>query len=249
MADEVKAPGSEQQQTPEQAIPQALVEEPNKEETIGEALEKAEENIKKEEQRMVPEAVLLEYKNQNKELKRDIKELKTLIESGATPREISEDLQAIATEHNVDPNFLKRLARSIKLEAERDMEEKFASDIKPIKERERAERMEVIFNTHYNKAIEVMPEFKDVANREVIKQLTLIPANANKTFAQILQETYGHLVGGKRTMETSRTRRGETIGEIDYSRAAKDSAYFDQIMADPELKKKYNENLGKRLRM
>jgi len=58
--------------------------------TIEETLEKMEAKDKLE-PRLVPQAVLLEYKNQNKELKRDIKELKGLIESGATKKEVSED--------------------------------------------------------------------------------------------------------------------------------------------------------------
>jgi len=247
MADEAKIPEGELKPL-EPVNPQAGAEEPKREETIGEALEKAKEDVKKDESRLVPEAVLLEYKNQNKELKRDIRELKNLIEAGGTPKEISEDLKEIAQEHNVDEKFLNRLAKSIKLEAERDMEEKFKADIQPIKEKERAEKMEVIFNEHYNKTIEVMPEFKDIANRDVIKQLSLLPQNAKKTFSQILQETYGHLVGGKRTIETARARRNGVIEEIDFKRTQTDQVYLNEILSDPELKKKYNENLGKRLR-
>jgi hypothetical protein len=251
---------NEEEKTPEgesisleKATLQAPVEEPKIEETkieetIGEALQKAKEDVKKDEQRLVPEAVLLEYKNQNKELKRDIKELKTLIESGASPKEISEDLRDIASEHNIDPEFLRKLSKSIKQEAEKDLEARFETDIRPIKEKERAEKMEVIFNEHYNKTLEVMPEFKDVANRDIIKQLSLLPANANKTFSQILQETYGHLVGGKRTMETARARKGDVITDIDYDRTTKDQVYLKEILSDPELKKKYNESLTKRLR-
>lgn len=247
MTEEVKTPESEQKPL-EQATPQAPVEEPKKEETIGEALNKAKEEVKKEEQRMVPEAVLLEYKKGNKELRQELKELRSLIESGASNTQISEDLKEIATEHNVDEKFLSRLAKSIKLEAERDMEERFKADILPIKEKERAEKMEVIFNEHYNKTLEVMPEFKDIANREVIKQLSLLPQNANKTFSQILQETYGHLVGGKRTMETAKGRKGEVIVDIDFDRTTKDQAYLKEVLSDPELKKKYNESLTKRLK-
>jgi len=243
MTDEVKAPEGELK--PLDAETPAEAETP-KEETIAEVLKRSEESTKKEEPRLVPEAVLLEYKSQNKELKRDIKELKTLIESGASQREISEDLRDIAKEHDVDENFLKKLAKNIKLEAEKDLEEKFSADIKPIKDRERAERMEVIFNEHYNKTLEVMPEFKDVANREIIKQLSLSPANAKKTFSQILQETYGHLVGGKRTMETARARREGPIVEIDFRRASKDQEYLKEILANPELKKIYNKDIGRR---
>lgn len=224
-------------------------EEPKVEEpTVSEALKKADEKPE-EKPRLVPEAVLLEYKSQNKELKKDLKELKELIEAGATKKEISEDLRDIAAEHDIDVNFLKKLATNIQNETEKRLEEKFASRMKPIEDKERSERLNKIFDEHYNKALEAMPEYKDVASKEIIRLLSLSPDNANKTFKQILQDAYGNLVSGKRTMETTKSRGGEEIiTEIDYARAARDMEYFKEIMADPILKKEYNKELGHRMR-
>lgn len=50
--------------------------------------------------------------------------------------------------------------------------------------------IEEIFSENFNKVMEGMPEYKDVVNRDVIKELSLLPQNAKKTFQQIVEETY-----------------------------------------------------------
>src|SRR5205085_12092257 len=105
----------------------------------------------------------------------------------------------IAEEHNIDAEFLKKLAGAIQKTAERTAEEKLAAKMKPIEARERAEKVEKVFNVHFEKAMAEMPEYADVVNREVIKTLSLDPANADKTFPQLIEETYGRSLRGKRT--------------------------------------------------
>lgn len=226
--------------------------EAEKEETVGEVL-KVEEGSKaedKSESRTVPEAVFLEQKNANKELKRDVKELKELIESGASQKEVSKELDEIAEEYGVDPGFIKTFEKKIRNEVARDMEEKLSSKIGPMEAKERTERIDKVFNIHYAKALEARPEFKDIAQAEVIKTLSLDPANAKKTFSDLLVGAYGHLVSGKRTLETTKGRSGDgVITEIDFARANSDPEYFQEIMADPELKAKYNKDLGPRLQL
>jgi hypothetical protein len=211
-----------------------------KEEKVGDILN-PKEDIEKKEQRLVPEAVLLEYKNQNKELKGDIAELKKLIEAGATKKEISQDLEQIAEEHNIDKDFLAKLVKSIKASVETDVSTK----LKPLEDKERQDKISKIFEDHYAKTIEGMAEYKDIADKEVIKQLSFLPQNANKTFAQIIEATYGKLITGKRTLESVKAGKKEVIGEIDFARAKREPEYFKEVMANPELKKKYNDNLLK----
>jgi len=92
-----------------------------------------------------------------------------------------------------------------------------------------------------------MPEYKNVANKSVIKTLSLDPANSNKTFEQILEDVYGNSVTGKRTMETSTPRGGKDDTQtIDKSRLG-EKGYFNEIKGDPALKKKYNEGLIDRM--
>lgn len=196
--------------------------------------------------KVVPEAKFLEYKNTNKQLKRDLADLQRQIESGSNNKVISKDLKAIAEEHNIDVSFLQDFASAVKQEAEKDLEEKVSERLKPITDKQNSDRIEKIFSENFSKTIDAMPEFKDIANRDVIKTLALDPKNANKTFAQIIENAYGHLVTGKRTIESTKPQGGKSDTSIDFSRASRDSSYFAEIMADPQLKKKYNENLGSR---
>lgn len=222
--------------------------EPAKGPTIGEVL-KSEE--KKESPRTVPEAPFLELKTQNKELKKELKELKELIEAGGSRQEVSASLLEIAEEHNVDVNFLKRLAQTIKSEAKAEVEAEYTAKMKPLEDKERYDRIDTIFNYHYEKTLEAMPEYKGIVNKDVIKSLSLLKENANKTFPQLLEESYGHLISGKKTLDSgSPTRQGgDEITEVDFFRAQNDSEYREKVMANPELKRKYNAKMLKELKI
>lgn len=225
----------------EAVVESVATEDTKKEETIGEALG----TETKKEARLVPEAALIEYKKENKELVKEIRELKKSIESGATKKEVSSDLKALAEEYGVDENFLSKLVSVTQAEAEA----KLSSKLQPLEDEKKAEKIEKIFNENFDKALEDMPEFKGIANRDVIKSLCLDPKNSNKTFAKILEESYGHLVTGKRTIESTKPRGGAGDATIDFDKAKKDTSYFTEIMSNPELKKKYNEELVKRINL
>lgn len=239
---EVKVPAEESKDTK----PAEEVAAPKKEETIGDALNT---KIPTKEPKMVPEAVLIEYKKENKEIHKELRDLKALIESGATKKEVSGDLKALAEKHNVDPEFLSEFADSVRKEADSKIDEKINEKIKPIEEKENAEKREKVFNQHFDKTLEEMPEYKDLVNKDVIRALVMDPKNANKTFAQIFNDSYGHLVTGKKTLDTTTPRGGQEDASIDFARAKSDSKYFEEIMADPQLKAKYNADLATRLRL
>lgn len=248
MTEEVKTTPVEEVKDTEPTISEVVAEgqKPEvKEETVGAVVNPVKETPKED---SVPLAAFLEIKNSNKELSKQMKELQKSIEQGATKKEVSSDIKAIADQHNVDEGFLQDFAQSIKAQAEAEIDAKISSRLKPLEEKEQSERINKAFTEHYEKALERMPEFKDVANREVIKALSLMPANANKTFTQLLDESYGHLIPGKRTFDAATTRGNKTDNlTVDIDKARKDPAYFKEVMADPELKKQYNEGLMDRL--
>jgi hypothetical protein len=244
MADEAKEAAAEQLQTTEPVTEAATPVE--KEETIGEVLQVEEP---KKEPKLVPEAVLLEYKKDNKELRRELKDLKTLIENGGSKKEVSSDLKAIAEEHDVDPEFLQKFAAAVKAQAESELEDKFSSKLRPLEEKEKAKEIEAKISAAYKKAIEDQPEYKDLVTKKAFESLVRDPSNANKTLSSILEESYGHLVTGKRTLETAKPGGGKEDAEVDFDRAKTDSDYFKQIMSDPHMKKKYNDNIAARLNL
>jgi hypothetical protein len=198
--------------------------------------------------KVVPEATFLEEKKARKEAERKLKELE---DAGASKKEIKASLKEIAEKYDVDPDLMQSIVSAVKSEADADIDEKISSRIKPIEEKDKQEKIDKIFNEHYDKTLAEMPEYKNVANKTVIKSLTLDPANANKTFSQILEEAYGHLVKTtKKPIEGVRPKDGgaaETA--IDYARAKSDPEYFKEIMADPQQKAEYNKNLHKRLKL
>lgn len=212
-----------------------------KEETVGAVVNPVKETPKED---SVPLSAFLEIKNSNKEMAKQMKELQKSIEQGATKKEVSSDIKAIADQHNVDEGFLQDFAQSIKAQAEAEIDAKISSRLKPLEEKEKSERIDKAFTEHYEKALERMPEFKCVANSEVIKALSLLPANADKTFTQLLEGAYGHLVTGKRTFDAATTRGNKTDNlTVDVDKAKKDPAYFKEVMSDPNLKKQYNDAL------
>lgn len=245
MTEQVKQAAAEQAKQTETAKPEAVVAPEAKEGTIGEALDTKPE-IK--EAKVVPEAALLEFKNENKQLKKEMKELRKAIEEGATKKEVSSDIKALAEKHNVDPEFLQEFTTSVRASMEQEFDDKVASEVKPLKDKEKADKINTAFSTHFTKAMEKMPEFEGVAKAEVIKSLSLDPKNVNKTFTQLIEETYGHLIQGKRTVDAASTRANKNDSfEVDVSKAQTDPKYFKEVMANPTLKKKYNESLTSRI--
>lgn len=237
MTDEVKT-------TPEAEVkaPAEAPTEEKKEQTIAEALEVT---PVKEEPKVETVGLdkFLKEKAGRREAEKQLKSLRESIEDGATKAEISSTVEAIADEHNIDKPFLNKLVATIKAETEKDFEDKLSSRLKPIEEKEKAEKIGKAFTEHYAKAIEEMPEFKDISNPEVIKTLSLDPKNAQKTFKQIIEETYGNAIGGKRSIETTIPRGGKEPEPLDVARAAKDGAYFAEVMANPKLKAEYNKQM------
>ncbi len=240
MENEVIAPEEEVKETPTAEV-ETIVETEKQEKTIDEVLEE------KKETKMVPEAALIKIKQQNKELAREMKSLKALIEDGGDKSEVKGNIDEIAEEHNIDKKFLRDFAKAVKADNESEIEEKISSRLKPLEEKEKAAKINELFEKEYSRSIEAMPEYKDVANKNVIKALTLNPENRKKTFSQIMEEAYGHLLTGKRTLEQTKARGGNEVAAIDYKRAQTDGEYFKEIMSNPTTKKEYNEGLLKRL--
>lgn len=210
------------------------------EETIGEKLTPKENST-------VPLSTFLELKKENKAAKQDLAELQTKIEDGASAAEVSKGIKEIAKEHNVDENFLSEFANTVKAQAEKEIDSKIEEKLKPLQAEDNAKKIDEIFNSNFDKVLESRPEFDGIVNKAVIKTLALDPANKNKTFTKIIEESYGHLVKGAKTIEASTPGKAD-IQELDKTKL-KDPAYMKQVLANPTLKKEYNAGLIERLNM
>lgn len=214
-----------------------------KEKTIGELLQS---EPKKEPAKpdMVGLDKFLDIKKENKELKKAMKDLEEKIADGAKNADIDDDVDAILEEFpDVDKKFIKLVTKQAKEAARAEMEEKFA----PIEAEKKATEFKKVFNKFYKDALDKMPEYDGIVNKDVIMSLAGHKANANKTIPQIIEETYGNAISGKRTIETTVPRGGKEPETVDFDKARRDTAYFKEVMSNPDLKKQYNEGLAQRV--
>lgn len=226
---------------PETTVQTEQVAEDKKEPTVAETFGSKDE---KKVADSVPIARLNKEIQRKKELEKEVIELRQKLESGdITQSDVTSDLKALAEEHNVDADFLDKLVKTIKAQSTSDFDEK----LRPLTERDAADKREKAFTQHFTKALNAMPEFQGIVNPDVIKQMAFNPANADKTFSQLIEEAYGNSLQGKRTIETATPRGGPKTDKVDIDRARKDTEYFKEVMADPTLKKQYNESLEKRI--
>lgn len=189
----------------------------------------------------VPLHIHQEVKGELKDIKREFKALKKLVEEGGSKAEVEDSLESLADEFQIDKSFLNRFVAAVKKEAKSEAKSEMDAEIRPLKEADKKAKIDKLFNEHYADAIERMPEYKTIAKPEVIKALSLLPENSNKTFVQLIEDTYGGAITGKSTIEGKKPGGGkDTAGPLDIDKARKDSAYFKEIMADPKLKAEYN---------
>lgn len=151
------------------------------------------------------------------------------------------ELAALKAEKEDDPDVT-----DVKKDPEvKELAEKLAR----IEQNETRAKMEVIFSQNLNKALDNAPEYKDVVNVEVIKQMAFNPANKNKTYSQLLEEAYGNALSGRRTTETTTPRGGAKDTKVDMKRAQTDAEYRREVLADPDMKKQYNEGIEHRINL
>lgn len=189
----------------------------------------------------------LELKKQNKELKKQMDGLQKMIEAGATKSDVKDELDNLAEEFQVDPAFLKKFAESIKSKSAKPDDKKTKEDDEEDEVPEtpkNGKTVDQIFEEHYSGVISRLPEFADVVNKDVIKQLSLLKSNENKTLVQIIEDTYSKTLAGKRTVETSKPGGGKDPQPLDYAKAKRDRDYLiNTVFADPDLKAEYNNRM------
>lgn len=187
----------------------------------------------------------LDVKNENKDLRKRLEVLEKSVNKGASVEDVADDIAAIGDEFNVDKTFLAKLSKAIQSKAEAIADAKAEEKMKPFLKGEREKKIDEAFQTHYSAALEAMPEYKDIANADVIKTLSLLPKNKDKTFPQIIEETYGKVVSssGRKTIERTSPGGGKDPAPLDFAKARKDTAYFEEVMANPTLKAEYNKRM------
>lgn len=183
----------------------------------------------------------LDIKKENKELRKQIDALANRINSSNDKQDFTTDLDALAEEFDLDKGFIKKLAKSIERKATEELNETIGAKLEPITRQEKAKQFEEAFQKSFDKSLDVMPEYKNLVNKDLIKALATSPLNANKTMSQIIEESYSNQVAGKKSLETTTNNGGKEPETLNYDKAKKDSEYFDEIMNNPKLKEEYNK--------
>ncbi len=194
----------------------------------------------KQESKTVGIDKFLDEKKGRKQAEKALKELQEKIAGGdATDDELSDDIADIAKEFpEINPRFLKLMEKMAERKAEKKM--------KPITEKEKQDNFDKIVEERFNTVLDSYPEFKGIANLSVIKALVKDPSNAHKKVSQIIEDTYGGLIQGRKTIESTKPNGGKEPAMLDYDRANKDATYFDEVMNNPKLKAEYNTEMLKR---
>lgn len=199
-------------------------------------------------------------KKARKAAETELANLKAQLEDGdISADDADKAIDALAEEYEgkVDKDFLKKLGKALKQKPsssksseKKEPDDEVSTRLSKLEQRERQEAIDKAFDKHFTRAMERMPEFKDVVNPSVIKSLSLDPKNKDKTFSQIIEDTYGKAIpAGRRTIEKTTPGGGKEPETVDFDRAVKDTAYYKEVMANPALKKQYNDGLEKRIKL
>lgn len=182
-----------------------------------------------------------EEKTEEAPKKPDSVPLQKFIEEKRKRKELQKELDSLKSEYEADPDVDNdEVDDRPDVKALADKLEKFESS------QLKAQR-NAAFDKHFATALENVPEYTEVVNKEVIRQMAFNPANANKTYRQLLEEAYGNAISGRRTIETTTPRGGAKDSKVDIDRARTDGVYRREVLADPELRRQYNENLTDRI--
>lgn len=212
-----------------------------KEETLGDVFKDAKPEVKKAAE-TVPLSKYMDTKNALKEAQDAIKALTQNSNKSVTPA----DIASIAEKYNTDPDILTDLASVLESRARESVKQEIAPQLKEIEDERNAKRFDTQFEKLWKGAMDIAPEFLDSANKDVIKQLALLPHNQSLTLTQLLEQTYGQVVNkGRKTIEGSKS--GGRTPEVP-NLGNPSSEEWQTIKENPELLKAYNENLLKTIR-
>jgi hypothetical protein len=215
--------------TPEQEVNDAPEETVNEEQVTEETVGSFQEEEKPKENKVpdsIPKARFDEVNEKRKDLQKQLDELTK-----------EKDADSTVSDTEKDPE-VKELAKQLAEIQDKD---------KKAQEKLKRVQRDAALTDGLNKALETAPEFKDIANADVIKQMALNPANKDKTFVDLLEEAYGNALGGRRTIETTTPRGGAKDTKVDIERTKKDTEYRREVLANPDLKKQYNESIEDRI--
>lgn len=184
----------------------------------------------------VPLPKYMEEKKLRKQLEDRVTELET---SGGKPT--AADLKELADKYEASPQLLAELDKRWGKGASKETSPATDPRITAIEHELAQGKRDKIFDGLWDKALEIAPEFKDVADKSSIKILAGLTENKDLTMTQLLEKVYQNVPQGKRTIESGKNGGREKNSDVNFKEMGDED--WNAIKNDPTSKAKYDEHL------
>jgi hypothetical protein len=174
------------------------------------------------------------------DLKREMKEL----ESKAKGGDSNALLEAIADKHNVDVDFMREFADSIRENTAKEIRKEYEPFFNKQKEEAENLKKDQLFDSVYDSATKSFPELEGVLNKDLIKGLALDPKNSDKSVKQLIEWAYKGVMSKDDetpapSFEEGSPSGGKKSGKLDFSNLSPED--HKTIADDPKLRKEYGD--------
>lgn len=194
-------------------------------------------------------------KNARRDAETKAKELETEIarlrESGKSEKEVQVDVKSLSDKHGIDEEVLSDILNAsynltknkVREELEAELSPKLA-EIEQIKREKEVQTFENKFESILSDAIKSMPEYKDLIDKDDVKDWVKSGKYTKLTMSELLEQKYSKFVTGKKSIESGQSVRESVVPDVS-NMTNEDYINLDK---NPELKKKWAEGLEDRLR-
>jgi hypothetical protein len=222
------------------------------EEAPQEKLESLEE-VAKSTNDAVPLAKYMSEKNARRDAEVKAKELETEITRlREVPKsEVDVDVKSLSDKHGIDEEVLRDILNAsytmtkgkVREELEAELSPKLA-EIEQIKREKEVQTFENKFENILSDTIKSMPEYKDLIDKEDVKDWIKSGRYSKLTMSELIEQKYSKFVTGKKSIESGQSIKESVVPDVSNMTDA-DYANLDK---NPELRKKWAEGLEDRLR-
>lgn len=191
----------------------------------------------------VPLSKYMEEKREKRELEQELATLKAQKGPSETV-----DYEKLSKDYGGNPELLKMIFSEINknkaapVAETPKMDDATAQKLQEFEDFKNRETFDKKFDELYGKALDIVPDYKDITSKETIKALAKLPENRNNTMSQIIENTYRHAVKGIKTIESATPaagKKGETVPDM----ATMDDESWKATKSDPAALAKYNEHI------
>lgn len=217
-------------------------------ESLSEIVEKADDRV--------PLKKYMEEKRARQELEEQAQtlaqELERVRNSGIQGYDTNFDVDYLSQKHNIDADVLRDIINATSAITSEAVRAKVNEEIAPalseltgIKREKEQKKFDDQFNKILSESIEDMPEYKDLIDKDDLKEWIRSGKYSKLTMPQLIEQKYGKFVGAKKTIDGGYTPGRESSIPDPTNMTDEDWVNIDK---NPDLKKKWQGSLEDRLR-